>query len=173
VTRPRVLCVLALVTLAMACALPKRPPGDDLGSKSWEEQKALLPAYPKLGALMPFYVSPAIPFAFFVDPTSISIGSDGVVRYAVIARSASGATNVSYEGIRCETNEGRAYAFGRSDGTWSEARNARWIPITRIQANHQAALADDFFCSTQGAVRSSEEALQALARGNRPTARPR
>jgi CNP1-like family protein len=142
-------------------------PGDDFGRKPWEEQRALLPPYPK-GGLVPVYVGPVRPFDFFVDPGSVSVGNDGVVRYTLIARSASGAVNVSYEGIRCTTEERRTYAFGAPDGTWSQARNSEWIRITRMQANPHAALADDFFCHERARVRATEEILQALARGNQP-----
>ena len=166
--RLRAACALALVMLVAACAQPKRSAADDFDGKSWEDRKALLPPYPKEAGLMPIYVSPAIPFAFFVDRASVSLGQDGVVRYTLVARSSSAATNISYEGVRCETGERRVYAFGRSDGTWSQSRNSQWVPIGRAQSNPQAALADDFFCSERGPVQTAEEAVQALARGNQP-----
>ena len=167
-TWSRGLCALSLVIVAAACAQPKRPAGDDLEGKPWEAQKALLPPYPSQGGLIPFYVSPAVPFAFSVDPASVGVGQDGVVRYTLIARNASTAMNVSYEGIRCDTYERKVYAYGRSDGTWSQARNSQWAPITRMDANPQGALANDFFCPERGPVQTTDEALRALARGNQP-----
>jgi hypothetical protein len=158
--------VLALVLFTTACAQPKLSTGDDLDGKLWEDQKASLPPYPKQGSLVPIYVSPAIPFAFFVDAVSVSVGQDGVVRYTLIARSASAVMNVSYEGMRCETYERKVYAFGRSDGTWSQARNSQWTPISSIQPNQHLTLAVDFFCSQR--VQNSEQALRALVRGNQP-----
>jgi hypothetical protein len=124
----------------------------------------LLPPYPK-GKLAPFYVGPSA-FSFFVDAASVTVAQDGPVRYTLIARSASGATNVSYEGIRCDTYESRVYAFGQSDGTWSQATQSQWAPIDRLASSPQTALADDFFCSQRGPVRTTEDALAALARGN-------
>jgi hypothetical protein len=168
VTRARGLCALALLAAATGCSQPK-PLSDDFDAKPWEAQKALLPAYPKEGNLTPFYVSPALPFAFFVDRASLNFGQDGVVRFALIARSTSAAANVSYEGIRCTTYERKVYAYGRSDETWTQARNSQWIPMTRLQANQHAALADDFFCTDARRARTPEEALQALARGNQPS----
>ena len=163
----RGLCALAVLTFAAGCAQPRQPAGEDLDGKPWESQKALLPSYPKEGSLAAFYVSPATPFAFFVDVASVSIGQGGVVRYTVIARSPSGATNISFEAIRCDTYERKVYAFARADGTWVQARNSQWLPIGRRQANQQQALADDFFCAPRR-VQTTEEALQALARGNWP-----
>jgi CNP1-like family protein len=165
-TRARGLCALALLAAATGCSQPG-PVSDDFDGKPWESQKALLPPYPKDANLIRFYVGPPLPFAFFVDPASVAVGRDGVARFALVARSTSGATNASYEGIRCETYERKVYAYGRSDESWTQARNSHWIPMTRLQANPHAALADDFFCSERR-IRSAEEALQALARGNQP-----
>jgi hypothetical protein len=162
-TRLGVVCALAAV--AAGCARPD-PVTDDLESKPWEIQKTLLPPAPKDGDLVPFYVGPT-PFAYFIDRTSVSVGEDRVVRYTLVGRSSSGGTNVSYEGIRCRTYERRVYAFGRSDGVWSQARNSQWGPIFRLASDPQTALADDLFCSERGPVRTTEDALRALARGNR------
>ena len=165
-TRSRALCALALLAIA-ACAGPIRFPEDDLEGKPWDLQRALLPPYPKEADLLRIYVGSAIPFAFFVDRASVSVGQDGIVRYTLVARSSSGATNVSYEGMRCETYESKTYAFGRSDGTWVQARNQQWSSYSRYQTDWHLVLADDFYCSVRGA-RTAEEAVQALARGNGP-----
>lgn len=104
-----------------------------------------------------------------MDPASVSVGKDGVVRYTLIARSPSAAMNVSYEGIRCQTYERKLYALGRSDGTWSKAREPQWTPIGNNQVNRQhAVLAGDFFCSGSSRVLTTDDAVQALERGNQP-----
>jgi hypothetical protein len=167
-TRLRALCALALIGCAAACAgQSESPPVDDLVAKTWEVQRALLPPYLKEGDLIPVYVGTARPFAFFVDRASVSVGQDGIVRYTIVARSRSGAMNVSYEGIRCRTYESRIYAFGRSDGTWVQARNQQWSSYRGDQTDHHLILADDFFCSVRGA-KTAEEGVQALVRGNGP-----
>jgi hypothetical protein len=142
--------------------------------KTWEEQKWSLPTYPSDGNLLPFSVDAPSSFQFFIDSRSISVGKDGVVRYTLVARSASGALNVSYEGIRCESRERKLYAFGRSDKTWAQARGADWqgIPSRRtFPGNQHAALADEFFCPAQGKVRSTDEAVAALKRAGGPDGR--
>jgi hypothetical protein len=164
-SRVRGLCAIALSAVAAGCAQPDQF-SDELEGKSWEAEKALLPAYPKQENLVPIYVGRALPFSFLVDRVSVTVGRDGVVRYTLVARSASEATNVSYEGIRCETYEHRVYGFGRSDGTWAQARNSLWVPIGRLSASPATSLADDLFCPERGRVRTTEEAQQALARGN-------
>ncbi|HEY6863897.1 MAG TPA: CNP1-like family protein [Burkholderiales bacterium] len=138
--------------------------------KPWEEQKWALPAYPADENLLRFYVSPTTPFEFFIDSKSVSVGKDGVVRYTLVARSPSGTSNVSYEGIRCESRERRLYAFGGADRTWLQARSADWarIPSRRsFPNNQQAALADEFFCVQGSHVGSPDVAVNALARASR------
>jgi CNP1-like family protein len=177
--------LLAAATLALAgpvCAqvlAPQYPGGfrpEFEEDKPWEEQKWSLPPYPVRENLVKFDVGPTSSFEFFVDPASVSLGKDGVFRYALVARSASGATNVSYEGIRCESRERKLYAFGRADGTWAQARNADWarIPSSWTSTNNQhAALADEFFCPVSGGVRTADDAVAALKRRGHPGSYPR
>jgi CNP1-like family protein len=132
--------------------------------KPWEEQQWSLPAYPAEENLLGFYVAPTTQFEFFVDSKSISVGKDGVIRYTLVARSPSGAQNVSYEGIRCESRERRLYAFGRSDKTWAQARSADWVRIpsrSTFPNSQQAALADEFLCRL-GTAQTADAAVKAL-----------
>ncbi len=156
--------VFMLLSALAACARPSLGDSDSksaFDNKTWEEQKASLPPFPKTENLAPIYVGPTT-FEFLVDTTSININEDGTIRYTLIARSSSGAMNVSYESIRCETYERRLYALGRSDGTWSQARNSRWVPIGGAQ---YATLADDFFCAKRGQARTAESVVDLLKRG--------
>jgi len=169
---------LALLALTASTAFaqlsgPPDPFRGDFDERRWEEQQAELPAYPKPENLARFYASATSSFEFFVDTSSINVGNDGVVRYSLIARSPSGVLNVSYEGIRCSSRERKLYAFGRPDNTWSKARKSEWGPIVGTQTNrHHATLADDFFCPKRGAVRSAQEAGDALRRGGELNANP-
>ena len=81
------------------------------------------------------------------DDAVLSIGTDGVFRYTLVATSSQGARNVSYEGIRCESAQKKIYATGRPDGTWVRSRNAAWTPIEEVGINRQhAALMKEYFC---------------------------
>lgn len=116
-------------------------------NKPWEEIAIQLPAAPQADNLLPFYVSPTATQSFAIDSKSLSVGSDGVVRYTLISVSQSGARNVSYEGIRCQTFEKKIYAIGQTDGTWVRSKRDKWEGIVRGFANRQhAALATDYFC---------------------------
>ena len=165
--------VVALFATA-AWAQPSKPSylTDEFEDKPWEEQKAQLPPYPKPENLVRINVSAVTSFDFFVDRASVSVDKDEVIRYTLVARSADGATNVSFEGIRCATRERKLYAFGSTGNNWMQSRNAEWAKIREATANRQhAALADDYFCPGRLAVRNTEEALDALKRGGHPGSR--
>lgn len=131
--------------------------------KPWQEVAALLPAAPKAENLIPFYVSATATYSFAIDAKSLTVGEDGVVRYTVVGKSPAGAENVSYEGIRCKVKEKKLYAFGRKDGSWSRSRRDQWEPITQHVSNpHQAALANDFFCTGEAVSDNAETIIYKL-----------
>ena len=143
----------------------------DEDNKPWQEVQAQLPAYPKTEEMLPFFVSAATDNQFFIDPKSISVGDDGVVRYTLIAKSPSGVLNVSFEGMRCGTHERKLYAFGRMDHTWSRNKYAKWEEIRYQDRNRQHhMLYDDFFCPGAIIVNDANEAIAALKRGIHPRA---
>ena len=167
------LLFFALITLVgtPACAAWGEFEGDFDDEKPWQEIQAQLPAYPQLDQSLPFFVSAATDNQFFVDPKSISLGSDEVVRYTLIVKSPSGVLNVSFEGMRCGSHEKKLYAFGRADGTWSRNKYAQWGRIKYEERNRQHhMLYDDFFCPNGISVRDVNEAISALKRGNNPRA---
>ena len=128
----------------------------------------VLPAYPQSGELVPFTVTAASDFAFFVDPRAVSVAKDGVIRYTVVARSPSGVDNVSYEGLNCKASEYALYAVGLPDHSWRTSSGA-WRPIER--GRWQATLADQYFCPNGIPVGSAAEGVDALRRGGHPWAR--
>ena len=138
----------------------------------WTEAEAKPPSAPQEDGLLPFQVSAATDNRFFVDAASLQVGVDGVVRYVLVVKMPGGATNVSFEGIRCVTREVKVYALGRADGSWADARMAAWRPIPKPRANRQHnVLFDDFFCPRGSPVRDVEEAILALKQGMHPRAR--
>ena len=142
---------------------------DDVDDKPWKEVEAQLPPYPQTDKLLEFYASPTSSNRYYIDTASIDIGSDEVVRYSLVVKTPRGATNVSFEGIRCATGELRLYAFGHADNTWSRARSGGWARIYNSTVNrHHAALAREFLCPNGIAVRTRDEAVDALKRGGHP-----
>lgn len=140
--------------------------------KPWVELQAQIPAYPKLEEAIAFFVSGATENKFFIDPKSISVGADDVVRYTLIVKSPEGVVNITFEGIACRTQEVKLYAFGRTDGTWSRNRYAKWSPIEYKDRNRQHhMLYDDFFCPGGMSPRDADEAVYGLKQGIHPRAK--
>jgi len=143
---------------------------DEESLTPWQELEAAPPEYPRPENYVEFYVSAATPNKFFIDAKSLSVGTDSVVRYVVAIKTPSGVSNVSFEGLHCDTYERRVYALGRSDKTWSLARAKAWTPIPSASPNgYQPALSKEYFCPNGRAILSAEEGLDALKRGGHPS----
>lgn len=144
---------------------------EDPDAVKWAEGEYSLPAYPNDGNLIEFYVSAVATNRFFIDKTSLSAGKDGVVRYVLVVKTAGGATNVTFEGIRCGYQEYRLYAAGRADRTWAPSRTDQWRPIENKPVNrHHAALDRELFCPLGVAIFTAEEGFEALRLGRNPRA---
>lgn len=137
--------------------------------KIWVEQDAKPPSYPEEQSLIEFNAGAATSNRHYIDGSTLSVGKDGVVRYVVVVRSAGGATNVNFEGIRCSSRERKLYAFGRSDSTWATSRTQSWQPIR--QDSYQAILSREYFCPGRLAILKAEEGVDALRRGGHPEAK--
>jgi hypothetical protein len=138
-------------------------------SAPWNEAEVALPAMPKADGIE-LYVTAAATNRFFVDTASVSLGTDGVVRYVITVRSNAGASSINFEGIRCATHERRLYAFGRPDQSWSRAKTSNWTRISSVGANRYAyVLMREYLCPNGSAVRSAEEGVDALRRGGHPS----
>jgi hypothetical protein len=118
----------------------------------WAENKVdKLPPLPRDADLLGFEVSQNTPLKFAVDAKSIDVGSDGIVRYTVVITSPSGAHNINYQGIRCDTYEWRQYAALNADlDGWDRTAATQWKRIENGDLNeYQAALYKDYFCDNK------------------------
>ncbi|MCC8995721.1 MAG: CNP1-like family protein [Nitrosomonas sp.] len=140
--------------------------------KTWAERATQLPTYPDTRSLLEFDVSSGAitDNQYLIDPASISVGEDGVIRFTLVVKSSSGALNISYEGIRCSTTERKLYALGRDDKTWAQPRVSEWEKLTLVrQFFAQRELAKNIFCPNRQIVRNSEDAIHALKSGYHPS----
>ncbi len=132
----------------------------------WTEFNAPLPAYPRAENLAEFQIVGATNFKFFADLTSIRVDPDGVVRYSVVARSRSGAENVTFEGIHCEAQEYKVYAYGSTDGKWTPPRDPKWQSITSINKNDtRFSLYRYYICPTGLPPKNTKDAVRFIKRG--------
>jgi CNP1-like family len=161
--------LLALLVLAGCSTRPAE-------QSEWERQQGKpapgeaeveLPAYPVAARLLEFEKGPS-DFRFFIDPATLSVDKEGVVRYVLVARSSSGVENVTYEALRCETADFRMYAFGRA-GTWARSRTG-WRPLEGAQAR-QFALYNDYFCPQKVPIHDTAEGVRALQEHGHPFAK--
>lgn len=134
-------------------------------SKEWKEIVAQIPPYPQGKNLVLLNTGAYHVNRFYVDPPSVSIGADGVVRYTAVLKAGGGALNVTFEGIRCLTRELKIYALGRRDGTWTRARTSKWERIARGSKPHQFSLYRDYFCPSPSNPTPPKQALDAMRLG--------
>lgn len=138
----------------------------DEDTKSWKEIQAQIPAYPKEQNLVRVEAGSETSHRFYVDAASVSVGEDGVVRYTTVVKTSGGATNVSFEGMRCETREQKLYALGHADGTWVRARDPKWQRILlRDLKPHHYMLYREYFCPSPARPTSPRQAIEAMRRG--------
>lgn len=72
---------------------------DDLATKRGQETEVQLPPFPQAENLIPFVVSAMTDNKFMIDGESLTVSTDGIVRYTLVIISSAGAQNVSYEAI--------------------------------------------------------------------------
>ena len=106
-------------------------PRDIQEAEEWKEGRVDLPPWPKEEDLVVF--RPDLPeslFRFYLDRRNLSRDAkDRVVRYTLVAESASGARNVSFEGIRCTLRGAyRVYAYG-TGSRFNPIGPSDWLPI--------------------------------------------
>ncbi len=131
---------------------------------NWREAGVKLPAYPKTEELVEFFVSGATNFRFYIDPVSVAPGPDGVVRYTLVARSPSGVSNVTFEGMRCATNSYKVYAYG-NESRWS-ARESDWRAIEpRSVQRWHLELRTRYFCPGNAPILTGAEGVDFLRSG--------
>ena len=163
-------CILIILACSASQVLASTLDDDfDEALKPWAEIEVKLPSRPLPENLVSVYVGPATSYVFRMDQNSISIASDGVVRYTLVGLSDQGAKNVSYEGIRCATREKKLYAFGRSDNSWARSRRNEWEPIREADRNRQHAALLNIFCDGRSPRTNLDEIL---AKNRSPTGLP-
>jgi hypothetical protein len=152
--------IVAVLSLG-ACSMPSPDqgpkPGEDFvylldRQANWVENKVdTLPPMPQTSDLLPFEASATTNLTFAVDAKSLSVGSDGVVRYTVVITSPQGARNVYYEGVRCDAYEWRRYAAADESGAqWDRGASNDWRRIENSELNaYQAALYQDYMCANK------------------------
>lgn len=129
----------------------------------WQEGEVPPPPVFDAGKLLNFDVSSGSSLVYGVDPATLSIGKDGIVRYVLVATSASGARNVLYEGLRCSTGEFRTYARYTPEGVWRDVDNAQWRSMFgNMPSRHALKFARVGACNNSAPASSVGEIVRQL-----------
>lgn len=106
---------------------------------------------------MPSYVS----LRFGVDPATLTVSDDGVIRYVMVAQSSGGGTlSAMYEGIRCAAGEFKTYARFNASGQWAAISNPQWRPLNdNNTSKHALALARQGACDGRSAAARTVQAI--------------
>lgn len=98
-----------------------------------------------------------------VDPKTLAITDDGVVRYVAIAKSTGpgAAVNAFYDGVRCATGEIKTYARYSGD-SWHAVENPEWKPLDQAKTRYSLALARQALCRSGAPRATTGEIVQAL-----------
>ena len=130
----------------------------------WKEATVALPPLPKVENLRPIDAFEASKnYDYLLDRASISRSSDGVMRYSVVVRSASGKENAFHEGIRCLTSEARTFAYASTTGVFVSSASGAWKPVADSGVRgYQSYLAHVIMCDRHGYEWTAAKAVAAL-----------
>ena len=107
--------------------------------------------------------TPRATLRFGIDPASITVGKDGIVRYVVVASSPTGAVNALYEGIRCNTAEVKVYARHNPDSGWVPVATSEWMALhDRPNVRHSLLVARTGACIGHGPNRNAAQVVKDL-----------
>lgn len=157
----RLEATLALLLAAPAAFAQLAAPLDP----DWKELEAPPPAALHTDKLIEVDV-PRSALRFGVDPASVTVGTDGIVRYVVVATSSSGAVNAMYEGLRCNTGEVKVYARHNPDSGWKPVGNAEWKPLHGTRGHeHSLLIARSGACAGNSPNGTAQQIVRDLAAG--------
>lgn len=123
--------------------------------KEWKEEEAPPPPAFDIRRLVPLEMPHYMTLRFGVDPQTMSVTGDGVVRYVVVAhREGSSTVNAFYEGVRCATDEYKTYAR-YSGNQWDEVKKPEWKRIDDRNSVYTYQLAKQSLCAGGRAPRST------------------
>jgi len=151
------------VMLALLLGAPSAHAQSPLDNPDWQESEAPAPPAFNPEKLLPLDMPPYVTLKFGIDPATLSITPDGIVRYVVVARSDSGANTAFYEGILCAKGEVKSYARTQSDGQWRAVAKPQWRALNDNQPSpHARVFARQGACDGSTAASSVTDIVRAM-----------
>jgi hypothetical protein len=154
-----------ILALGLACAAPAVLAQLATPDPDWKELEAPPPPALRLERLVAIDV-PGTALRFAVDPNSVTLAADGVVRYVVVATGSGGAVNAMYEGLRCNTAEVKVYARHNPDSGWVQVRDAQWQAVHAVpNSRHSLHIARNGACVGHGPNGNAAQIVRDLKSG--------
>lgn len=118
--------------------------------EDWKETEVPAPPAFQKNGLLRIDMPPYVTLTVGVDPATLSLSADGVVRYVVVAVNASGSVTALYEGIRCATDQVKSYARASEDGRWVMTKAPTWRGLSdNLPSKHALAFARQAACESR------------------------
>ena len=150
-----VLCCLAMCVKAQAQVPPEDP--------DWQESMAPTPPAFHTDKLLPLDMPQYVTLKFGIDPATLSITPDGIVRYVVVAINASGSVTATYEGIRCAKGEVKTYARTSDKHPWTLLDDPQWRSLYDNQpSRHARIFARQAACDGAATASTSADIIRAM-----------
>ena len=131
--------------------------GKPIDAADWVEEDAGAAPVFSSKTLLAVDMPPYVTLKVGVDPNTIRLGSDGVMRYVVVMVNSTGSVNAAYEGVRCTSAEVKTYARWTSQGTWEPVATPSWKDWnSNLPSKHAMAIARQGACEGGIANRPSE-----------------
>ena len=162
---------LAAASVSLASTLLLAPAAHALNqpeeAPAWQEAQVTAPASFSTEAVTAFVLDAQSSMRLGIDPKTLTVDPDGVVRYVLVAKSSQGALNVLYEGIRCATAEVKVYARWDNVSSWNTSGKAEWEPLAfRGTTRRAMQMARGGVCEGKVPNGTPARILRALQSGN-------
>lgn len=137
---------------------------------AWQEEDVRLPAYPDADRFIEVPIhSSNMPFTVYLDPDSISIGEDHVIRFTSVIVSRAGSRNITYEGLRCGERTYKRYAYG-ANGDWKPLESHVWRRIrNRSMEEYRLVLYKEYMCPIHETISTPGDIITKLKFGGSTT----
>jgi hypothetical protein len=153
----KTLCLSLVLACAGAAAqlMPEDP--------NWRESAVPAPPAFDLKRLIRVESPKGSSLTFGIDPATLSVTPEGIVRYVIAATSGDGGQNVMYEGIRCSTGQYRVYARYSPTTGWSPLQEGDWQSLYGSAATrHALTLSLAGVCRDRAVNRSATNIVRTL-----------
>lgn len=140
------------------------PPKTTVTDREWVETEVPPPPSFELNHVITIDMPPYLSLTYGVDPGTIAITSDGIVRYVVLASNRSrGALNAFYEGIRCSSEEMKTYARW-TGAKWEVVVKPEWKRFSNMKSSYARQLAAQGLCRDHATRVSVDDIVRELHR---------